>query len=921
MNIRVDLSLLNFLLVILPMAAYAADQSSPVARVVGDSFHQSREDQTQPHSPPMKARPVKLDAVGDALPPSAISRLGTLRWVHGVEVDFAKYLSAGNDVLTVDQHGVIRIWETATGKLRRQFGKSDCKQVYWYVYHQNEKARTIPSVGNPCSKHVLAVSADEKSIAISHGDGRVSHWELSTGKLHRQFTTNVATAIAFSRDGQSLFTRGLDQLIRQYEVATGKLIRTFGKPSTDAKLLYFNDADGLIVSPDNKFVQSIYLEQREKKVQVSVRQWEIATGNELPICNDQDEMESFVAVVFSTDAKLVALCDVNGSIHVWDLVARNKVQQLKVPEFNNSGYSAAITFSPDSKQLLVRSSYRLLQCWDVNAGKMLKQIEMSKDRPTDLYVGNLAFSPDGLRIITPGSAGTVRQIELKTGHEISDTMTRHRGQVGSLALSPDGKRAVTLSLDHVLHLWNVDDGREIKQAPIKHHVERALFSADGNVLVLVGYDHKLCVRVWDAINFTEIRHWQINSDSDGRPTPGPRYVMGVDLSANGQRLAIRDYDWANQVVELRTKDDQQLKRTRYPRPIDEEQLFMAGKSLAISPDGNLLAELFSLTEGNISLRLWEVTSGKLICKFNLTQPIIKAIAFSPDGRTLAVTTGEHTIALLEVATGNERACLGRSSSGKVSAGPASVVGLTCIAFSPDGHLLAAGDSTGRIRLFDVATNQELSGLNGHVGAVVRLAFAANGKRMISGSTDTTALVWELSPRPDVANTGQPLDPKQLTELWQQVCGADAAKSYSAIHVLSKYPNQVLPLIQTRLQPVPDDQTRLNQLVADLDHNRFNIREKAQKELETLGELAESTINNAFNNKPSAEVQTRLEALRNRPKITANPLVEQTRALELLERIGTPAALQIVQRIARGNHNGRLTRDAHETVERMIHQAK
>jgi WD40 repeat protein len=65
------------------------------------------------------------------------------------------------------------------------------------------------------------------------------------------------------------------------------------------------------------------------------------------------------------------------------------------------------------------------------------------------------------------------------------------------------------------------------------------------------------------------------------------------------------------------------------------------------------------------------------------------------------------------------------------------------AISPDGTLFAAG-ADNSIRLWDVATGRELSPLRGHHGVVQSLAFFPDGKRLLSGSSDTTALVWELS---------------------------------------------------------------------------------------------------------------------------------------------------------------------------------
>ena len=127
----------------------------------------------------------RTDAAGDPLPPSAVARLGTLRWAHGTEVDYTAYLPDGREVLTVDNAGLFRIWEKETGKLSRRFGPSDCKQVYWHVYEANENKRKISKAGNPSPKHAVAVSADGKTVAIAHGDGILSLWDIASGKKLR----------------------------------------------------------------------------------------------------------------------------------------------------------------------------------------------------------------------------------------------------------------------------------------------------------------------------------------------------------------------------------------------------------------------------------------------------------------------------------------------------------------------------------------------------------------------------------------------------------------------------------------------------------------------------------------------------------------------------------------------------------------
>ena len=66
-----------------------------------------------------------------------------------------------------------------------------------------------------------------------------------------------------------------------------------------------------------------------------------------------------------------------------------------------------------------------------------------------------------------------------------------------------------------------------------------------------------------------------------------------------------------------------------------------------------------------------------------------------------------------------------------------------LAFSPDGKRLAVGGAEGSVRLWDVTTRQAVADLKGSQGRVTALAFSADGKLLASGGLDTTALLWKV----------------------------------------------------------------------------------------------------------------------------------------------------------------------------------
>src|SRR5262249_20572198 len=133
-------------------------------------------------------------------------------------------------------------------------------------------------------------------------------------------------------------------------------------------------------------------------------------------------------------------------------------------------------------------------------------------------------------------------------------------------------------------------------------------------------------------------------------------------------------------------------------------------------------------------------TGKELRQLEGAQDCQGGLAFSPDGRLLAAGAGMDTVRLWDVATGRPV----RSMHGSGQEHPVDFP----IAFSPDGRAVAAGSfSDNTIYVFEVLTGGLRARLTGHTGIIRSLVFAPVSRRLISGSQDTTALVWDLNGRP------------------------------------------------------------------------------------------------------------------------------------------------------------------------------
>jgi HEAT repeat protein len=159
----------------------------------------------------------------------------------------------------------------------------------------------------------------------------------------------------------------------------------------------------------------------------------------------------------------------------------------------------------------------------------------------------------------------------------------------------------------------------------------------------------------------------------------------------------------------------------------------------------------------------------------------------------------------------------------------------------------------------------------------------------------------------------------MTELWARLAADDGQQADEALQRLEKAPAQAVERVRKSVKPVaPVPAQKIASLLTDLEDERFEVRKRATDALSKIGEQAEAPLRKRLAEKPPLEVRQRIQPLLDRLAgfVTDPEQVRALRAVELLERIGTPEAQSLLKDLAKGAEGARLTVEAQGALKRL-----
>lgn len=629
--------------------------------------------------------------------------------------------------------------------------------IQWVNKPQTRDACLITLAGHSSEVSSCAYSPDGRRILSASWDNTLRVWNAETGT---ELTTLIGHSggvrdCAYAPDGQSVLSASSDNTLKLWDLDSGVELKTFVGHKESVECCAF--------SPDGRRIIS-GSEDNTLKV------WDAETGELCLTLRGHGYIErqyifrswgrqriagpSVAACAYSPDGKRILTGAYDNTLKLWDAQTGAELITLK----GHNDKVRACAYSPDGRFILSASDDCTLRLWDADEGIEIGATVLNE------HARACSFSPNGRRILSTSSAKILSIWDAQTGAP-GATFAGHSKGVGGCAFSPDGRRIVSACDDGNLKVWDVEAALTSEAEPPTDSGPRSpwTFCDDHRSIVAVS-----AARVGDAerdIGFRDpqtLKIWDLETGAEVRELP--RYegsLVRLAMSPSGERLT------AALSVLTPVEEEPNTRGSGVVETSGKYQFVAMGKvsltlrtwdtktgealatlcegvqdelnGCAYSPDGEFFVSALRHWEKPAKLQLWNATTGAEVTTM-IHSSESRGCAFSPDGRWILSGLSDKTLSVWDV---QSRALAGELTDARV--GPEAPWTL-----SPDGCSIISAAS-GRMTLWDLGTGQRIKEFIGHADHVAACGFSPDGRRIVSGSWDGSAKVWNVKTG-DVLNT-------------------------------------------------------------------------------------------------------------------------------------------------------------------------
>jgi WD40 repeat protein len=523
---------------------------------------------------------------------------------------------------------------------------------------------TVPKLVG--SVYSAAYSNDGRLLAVGTGDdaervpGSAQILEPSTGAV-RQTIPNLPgkVEVAFTGDGFLITINSSKKRpaeIRKWNPQTAELAGQINNPP---------ELVGLItsaVSPDGRYLVTGHGDVANPAAadKVKIKVWDLSTlqlVGQFPAAHPA----AITRLEFSRRGVILASGDMAGNVRLWDFASRRLMPKQISQQSRPITY---IAFDKLGERLAVAADEKCVRVWHIDSGKQLAILELS------LGVANVVrYNQDGSLLAAATSAGglflwdsqTFKPRAILRGEGNPAGQQGHGGVITCVEpLLTD--KLLTGSVDKTVRVWDLKARRAVATAfPFNQAVSCMAITRDFKTLAVGTGKYRSKFETGEIVMCDVTSHQAPYSISQGI-TP-----VSMDFSPDGNSLAVCSLS-SGVAQTARTVAIIDLKSHR-ALPINSPM----GHSVAFSPDGRTLA--VGCTNGEIDLWPLDTPSSKpYVVKKH--QSLVWSLAFSPDGATLASGSADNNVILWDVPTGEDLMTLQHNGA------------IEALKFSPDGRLLA-----------------------------------------------------------------------------------------------------------------------------------------------------------------------------------------------------------------------------------------
>lgn len=470
----------------------------------------------------------------------------------------------------------------------------------------------------------MAFSPDGNTLATIHRtQAKVDLWDANTRKyitsLRGNHSSNLST-FCYSDNGSIIATGGPNGTINLWAAKQGMHLM----PLSGHK----GQINNIIISPDSITILS-------KSTDNTVHLWNAITGQ---LLNTLDRYtDSIYDLTITPDGNTIASWSYDKTLRLYDTNTGKLHKQHKLYElYEHNGINGAVQtfyFIPNRTTFITRTNWACVYLWDLDTGELINKLSERTH-----YIKQMHISPDGKTIAARCDDDVILIWDTNTG-QLLNTINDIKGQLYQVNYSTDGSILVSSSADMTTQLWNPNTGQLIKTITgIYGSIDAAYFSKNANTIITSIYKE-----LDDAADALQAFLWDGMTGQHITDLPYSGATSLADSSPDGKILALADghsshvslFDIFNR-QHLKTFGGHASLESCGGGTISDVRFSHNGQTMATS----------SVVDATAII--WNPTTGKRLKTLSGHTGGINAIAFTPDGKTLATASNDGTILLWDI---------------------------------------------------------------------------------------------------------------------------------------------------------------------------------------------------------------------------------------------------------------------------------